>query len=118
MINDGNKLTIEILKKLGFEKWITRDRDRDEIKWWIKDGISINESSWWLQELDEDDELLETPKSKYEAGEKEPEITFAFATYIKGDGGFKSGYLIKSDQQLKNLFYSLTDRELMDNANS
>ena len=113
MTNEGNKLTQEILKRLGFEKEIVRNnRDGDEIKRWIKDGISIHEESWWLTELDEDDEPLETLLSKYGEGETPPEITFAFATYIKSDGGFKSGYSMLTDQQVKNLYFSLTNTEL------
>ena len=115
MDNTGNKLTQEILKRFGFEKEIVKDRDGDETKWWIKDGISIHEESWWLTELDEDDELLETPLSKYGEGETPPEITFAFATYIKSDGSFKGGNSILTDQQLKNLYYSLTNTELNEN---
>lgn len=115
MNNNGNKLTQEILKLFGFKKEIVKDRDGDETKWWIKDGISIHEDSWWLTELDEDDELLEIPLSKYSEDETPPEITFAFATYIKSDGSFKSGNYIMTDQQLKNLYYSLTNRELNEN---
>jgi len=112
MDNKGRKLSREILKELSFEKEITKDRDGDEVKWWIKNGISIHENSWWLKELDEDGELLETPISSYAEGEKEPEISFAFATYVKSDGSFKGGFNIATDQQLKNLYYSLTNREL------
>lgn len=117
MTNKGNKLTQEILKNLGFEKEIFKDRDRDEIKWWYKDGISIHEDSWWLRELDEEDELLETPISLYDTtvsleNETPPEITFAFATYVKGDGSFKSGFSIETDQQVKNIYYSLKNTKL------
>ncbi len=102
MNNKGKKLTTEILISLGFKKEIIKDRDGDEIKWWFRDGISIHEDSWWIED----------GKSIYAEGEKEPEIEFSFATYIKSDGSFKSGYGISTDQQLKNLYYSLTDREL------
>lgn len=112
MDNKGNKLTVEILKQLGFEKEIVRDMDGDENKWWIRNGISIHEDSWWLTELDEDDELLETPISSYKEGEKTPEITFAFSTYIKSDGSFKGGWSMDTDTQVKNLFYSLTNTTL------
>jgi hypothetical protein len=112
MNNEGNKLTQEILKRFGFEKKIVKDRDGDETKWWIKDGISIHEESWWLTELDEDGELLETPTSKYAENETPLEITFAFATYIKSDGSFKGGNLMLTDQQVKNLYFSLTNTEL------
>ena len=80
MNNNGKKLTTEILKELGFVKEVFKDRDGDEQKWWIKEGISIHEESWWLTELDEDDNILEKPISSYSEDEKEPEITFAFAT--------------------------------------
>lgn len=112
MNNAGNKLTQEILKKLGFEKEITKDRDGDEMKWWCKNGISIHEDSWWMTELDEEDEPLEYPVSSYAKSEKEPEISFSFATYVKDDGGFKGGFSIKTDQQLMNLYYSLTNKTL------
>jgi len=112
MNNNGNKLTQEILKKYEFEKEIKKDRDGDEIKWWIRDGISIHEDSWWLTELDEDGELLEKPLSEYGENEISPEITFAFATYIKSDGSFKGGNPIDTDQQLKNLYYSLTNTRI------
>ena len=90
--SDGNKLTQEILKNLGFTKEIVKDRDGDESKWWYRNGISIHEDSWWLTELDEDDNLLDEPISSYLKNEKEPEIHFSFATYVKGDGGFKGGF--------------------------
>lgn len=115
MNNTGNKLTQEILKKLGFEKEVIKDRDGDEMKWWNKNGISIHEDTWWLTELDEDDELLETPISSYAENETPPEISFSFATYIKGDGGFKGGFSIATDQQLKNLYFSLSNTELNEN---
>jgi hypothetical protein len=89
MTNKGNKLTREILAELGFKKEIVRDRDGDETKWWIKDGISIHEDSWWLTETDDDGELLEAPISTYGEGEQEPEIKFAFATYVKSDGSYQ-----------------------------
>lgn len=113
MTNEGNKLTQDFLKQCGFEKEVFKDRGGDEVKWWIKQGISIHEESWWLTELDENDELLETPTSLYRIGEEIPEITFAFATYIKSDGSFKGGNVIGTDQQLKNLYYSLTNKELL-----
>lgn len=112
MTNNGNKLTQEILKNFGFKKEVFKDRDGDEVKWWIKQGISIHEKSWWLTELDEDGEFLETPLSKYGEDETPPEITFAFATYIKSDGSFKGGNSMLTDQQVKNLYYSLTNTEL------
>lgn len=112
MTNKGNKLTQEILRSFGFKKTIIKDRGGDETKWWIKDGISIHEESWWLTELGEDGESLETPLSKYGVGETPPEITFAFATYIKSDGSFKGGNPMLTDQQVKNLYFSLIDREL------
>lgn len=110
MNNTGNKLTQDILKQFGFKKHITRERGGDECKWWIKEGISIHEDSWWFTETDENGVLLEHPVSSC-AGE-EPEITFAFATYVRGDGGYKGGWLIKTDQQLKNLYFSLTNKHL------
>lgn len=112
MDNTGNKLTRERLAALGFEKEVFKDRDGDEIKWWIKDGISIHEDSWWLTELDEDDELLEVPTSSYSDDETPPEITFSFAVYIKSDGSFKSGYDMATDKQVMNLYFALTGREL------
>ncbi len=108
MTNKGNKLTREILKSLGFELDIVKDRDGDEQKWWYRNGISIHEDSWWLTELDEDGELLEIPLSKYGEGETPPEISFSFATYIKSDGGFKGGYGMATDQQVKNLIFALS----------
>ena len=112
MTNNGNRLTQEILRKFGFEKKIIKNRDGDEIKWWVKDGISIHEESWWLTELDEDGNLLEIPLSMYEDDELLPEITFTFATYIKSDGSFKMGYTMHTDEQIKNLYFSLTNNEL------
>lgn len=112
MNNIGNKLTQEILKNYGFKKEIVRDSNGDEVKWWIKNGISIHEDTWWLTELDENDELLETPISSYTENETPPEIDFTFATYVKGDGGFKSGFCIETDQQLVNLYYSLSSINL------
>lgn len=97
---EGNKLTREILESLQFVNEIIEDYSGDEIKWWIRDGISIHEHSWWVKK----------GKSIYPEGEQEPEITFSFAVYVKGDGSFKSGYKIETDTQLKNLFYSLTSK--------
>ena len=112
MDNKGNKLTQEILKKFGFKKEITKDRDGDEIKIWHKNGISIYEDSWWLTELNENGELLQHAMSSYEEDEIPPEITFDFATYVKGDGSFKGGFSIETDQQVKNIYYSLSNTEL------
>ena len=112
MTNNGNKLTQGFLKQCGFERQVVKDRGGEETKWWIKDGISIHEDSWWLTELDENDELLEIPTSAYREGEEVPEITFCFATYVKSDGSFKGGNIISTDQQLKNLYYSLLNIEL------
>jgi hypothetical protein len=117
MDNKGNKLTQEILKNFGFKKEVFRDRDGDEVKWWYKNGVTIHEQSWWLIELDEDgedDEFLETPLSKYSEGETPPEITFSFATYVKGDGSFKGGFVVETDQQVKNIYFSLTSRCIED----
>ena len=112
MTNEGNKLSKEILEKYKFERKVLHDRDNDEIKMWYKNGITIYENSWWITELDKDGEMLETPKSFYSNEETPPEITFAFATYVKSDNSFKGGFSIKTDQQLKNLYYSLSNIEL------
>lgn len=112
MNNKGNRLTREVLSRFWFEKTIVVDEDGEEQKWWHRDGISIHEDSWWLKELDGDGELLETPVSSYSVDETPPEITFAFATYVKGDGSFKGGFAIETDQQLKNLYYSLTNKDV------
>jgi len=108
MTNKGNKLTREILTSLGFKKEIVLDDDGDEMKWWYRNGISIHEDSWWLTELDEDGEFLEIPLSKYGEGETPPEISFAFATYVKGDGSFKGGNVMATDQQVRNLIFALS----------
>ncbi len=101
MDNTGNKLTTSILKEFGFEYEVFKDGDGDEVKWWIKDGISIYEDSWWIKD----------GKSTYPKGE-EPEIIFSFATYVKADGGFKGGFNIATDQQVKNLYFALKNTEL------
>jgi hypothetical protein len=109
--NDGNKLTVEHLKERGFKKEVIKDNDGDEIKWWICDcGISIHEESWWIKELDRNDELLETPISCYNENETPPEIKFNFAVYIKGNGDFKGGMEIKTDKQLDNLIFALLSK--------
>ncbi len=107
--SEGNKLTQEILRNLGFKKEVSQDSDNDESKWWYGHGISIHEESWWLQELDEDGEHLDEPISSYSKGEKTPEIQFSFATYVRGDGGFKGGYSVMTDQQLINIVYALSN---------
>jgi len=113
MDNSGRKLTQEILKELGFTKQVASDSGGDEIKWWTNEvGISIHESSWWLRELSHSGTILETPVSCYEAGEETPEIEFHFAVYIKNNGEFKSGFSIETDQQVKNLYFSLTDSHI------
>ena len=111
MDNSGNKLTQDKLKAYNFKKEIVRDADGDEIKWWIKDGISIHEESWWLIETDRHGDFLDEPISKYDDTET-PEITFSFAVYIKSDGSFKSGYSINTDRQLENLYFALTSKQL------
>lgn len=98
--NTNSPLTVEKLKKYGFKKEVISNDD----KRWIKHGITIYEDSWWLDET--------TGKSSYEEGEKTPEITFSYATYVKGDGSIKGGWTINSDQQLKDLWKALTQTEL------
>lgn len=110
----GNKLTTDKLKSYGFIKQITRDSGGDEIKWWIKDSISIHEESWWITELDENDQIIEPvfilDENEIPVGY---EIKFAFATYIKMNGSFKGGYSIDTDRQLEDLYYSLTKIRLV-----
>lgn len=96
----GIPLTRDILESLGFIYEVVKDYDGDEIHWWIKNGISIYEDTWWIK----------NGKSLYSKDEKEPEITFSYATYIKSDGRFKGGFIIFTDTQLKNLVYSLTSK--------
>lgn len=109
LFNEGEKLTIEKLKSYGFQKDIITDRDGDEQKWWYKNGISIHENSWWLNEKE--------GTSKYKESETPPEITFCFATYVKSDGGFKGGFSVLTDKQLENIYFSLTNQILEKNAN-
>jgi len=111
MNNKGNKLTQEILRDFGFQKEVTLSDDGDEIKLWYNDFFSLYEESWWLTELDRNGEPLSEPVSYY-GNDTPPEISFSFATYIKGDGSFKGGFSIDTDKQLKNLHYSLTNRKL------
>ena len=110
----GNKLTTDKLKSYGFIKQITRDYGGDEIKWWIKDGISIHEESWWITELDKNGNIVE-PVFILDENEIPVayEIEFAFATYIKMNGSFKGGYSIDTDRQLEDLYYSLTKTKLI-----
>ena len=108
--NEGNKLTKEILIKLGFEKEVINYSGEEETKLWAIPGFHIYEDSWWLTELDEDDELLDIPKSYYKESEQPPEITFTFASMIRGEGGYKSGWCIETDTQLINLVFSLTNK--------
>ena len=100
--SDGNPVTIDVMKSYGFEKQITEDCDGDEIKRWYKEGVTIYEHSWWITD----------GKSCYNADETEPEIEFSFATYVKGDGRFKSGYHIQTDTHLENIYYALTSKKL------
>lgn len=97
MTNEGNILTQKILKGFGFDQEISEDDDGDEIKYWYKNGVSIHEDSWWIK----------NGVSIYKEGEVEPQITFAFATNLRSDGSFKSGFSVKTDTQLKNIFFAL-----------
>lgn len=90
--NKGTKLTRDygrqFLEKSGFTREETIDRDGDKRVWWIKNGISIHEDEW---------------------NKDQP---FAYATYIKSDGSFKSGFTMQTDTQVKNLYFSLCNKEL------
>lgn len=106
MNNEGTQLTREygrkFLKQYGFERSTTKigtnirhKKDGgikvvDEIEvWWIRDGISIHEDQW------------------------EKEMPFAYATYIKSDGSYKGGFQMRTDSQIKNLYFALTNRLLL-----
>lgn len=107
MTNEGNKLTRDILESYGYVLEIEDMGNREELKTWYKDGITIHEESWWIYKGKSSyspDEIL--------AGNKEPEITFGFATRVRGSGEFKSGFSITTDRQLENLHFSLTDKKL------
>lgn len=86
--NEGTKLTTEFLTTRGFNR-DERDCDGDKTITWVNDsGITIYEDEW------------------------DKENPFSFAVYIKGDGSFKSGYTIKTEEQLNNLNFSLSGRNL------
>lgn len=89
--NEGSALTVSKLKKYKFVKEVLLDRDDDEFTCWIRNGITIYEERY---------------------GSK-PQ--FLYGTYIKGDGSFKSGFVICTDAQLENLYYSLTNTILDEN---
>lgn len=96
----GKPITREWLKEKGFEFEVI---DND-VKWWIKNGISIHEDSWWLDKDGND--------TVYGPNEKAPDITFCYATYIKGDGSFKGGFIMQTQSQVENLYYALTSKQL------
>lgn len=56
---------------------------------WIKNGITIFQDS------------------------TSAEHTFNYATYVRGDGEFKSGFWIEYVHQLQNLYHSLSRKELI-----
>lgn len=89
--NEGTILTTEFLLTRGFERSEKVDYGSDKTITWINNsGITIYEE-------------------EYPSDERYP---FSFAVYVKGDGSFKSGYSIKTEEQLNNLNFSLTGRDL------
>jgi hypothetical protein len=89
--NEGTILTTEFLLTRGFKRDEREDYGGDKTITWINDGgITIYEEEW--------------PSDK--------RYPFSFAVYVKGDGSFKSGYGIHTEEQLNNLCYSLSGRNL------
>lgn len=83
--NEGQKLTGKILKSKGFKKEVVNKGEEDEYTWWYRTGVFIHE----------------------EYGGK-----FMLATSTREDGSLKSGYTIKTDNQLSNLVYALTSEKI------
>lgn len=90
--NKGNKLTVEYLISRGFVKEVIEPEypGDDEEVMYIRDGITIYFDKW------------------------DSENPFAFASYVRGDGRFKSGFNIATDTQLENLYFSLRNKELFE----
>tara|TARA_R110000772_G_scaffold74129_2_gene161592 strand:+ start:2164 stop:2421 length:258 start_codon:yes stop_codon:yes gene_type:complete len=81
--NSGNKLTTKFLEDSNFRLESYTDSYGDESREWFRDGVTIYE----------DDD------------------SFSFATLTRSDGSFKSGFLVKTDQQVKNIYCSITNKE-------
>ena len=77
-------LNHDILIELGYIKEIQEDYDGEEYTTWYKNGIMLFEDSWST-----------TPN-------------FSFASRTREDGSFKSGWSIKTDEQLQLLEKALT----------
>jgi hypothetical protein len=73
------KLNKEVLIELGYESETWQDDDNEDVVTWYKNGITLFEDQW----------------------SREPSYNFAGRT--REDGSFKSGWLIKTDEQLKML---------------
>ena len=80
----GEILTKVILEKYNFIKEELEDRDGDPYTTWYKDELTLYE---------------------------EPDC-FLFAIRTREDGSLKSGHIIKTTNQLENLYYALNDKEL------
>ena len=88
--NKGKALTVEYLITRGFVKEVIEAEypgDDEEIMF-IRNGITIYWDQW---------------------GSENP---FSFATYVRGDGRYKGGFTIFTEEQLMNLYFSLTSEHL------
>lgn len=84
---EGKPLSVEFLTEHKFEREEFEDDDGDKVVVWIKNGISV-----------------------YEDDNKE--YPFAFATYVKGDGSFKGGFIVYTETHLQNIYYALSSKIL------
>lgn len=82
----GAVLTASILEKRGFERDEFPDDDGDPVIIWEKDGVEIYEHV-------------------HSGG-------FSFCTRTRPDNSFKSGIGIDTENNLENLYYALTSKEL------
>ena len=79
-------LTYDILIELGYKKEVQEDYDGEEYTTWYKNGIILYENRW----------------------SNKP--SFNFANNTREDGSFKSGWSIKTDDQLQLLEKALTGK--------
>ena len=79
-------LSPDVLLDLGYSRESWKDEDEEEVVNWSKDGLTLFEDQW------------SNPKD------------YLFAGRTREDGSFKSGWIIKTDEQLISLQNSLSGK--------
>lgn len=90
----GARLKREYLKNKDFEKSPYLGEGSDEYSIWSFNGFDVYEEKNWSED-----------NNKYP-------YKYYFATVVRGNGEIKSSYSIKTETQLENIYYSLTNKKL------